>query len=134
MRYRHDPDGTRLPIKVDTTTNGEFAPRPLEKPSRAANALAAERAGENARRSGLSRRGFLASTCGAATTLLAFNEAHAAFGNTGGFFDIPVAAAMEPAAADAALGRRRVHLRYPGTPRESRWSAGGRRTSSRRWA
>ncbi len=29
MRYRNDPDGTRLPIKLDTTTNGEFAPIPL---------------------------------------------------------------------------------------------------------
>ena len=28
MRYRNDPFGTRLPIKLDTTTNGEFAPIP----------------------------------------------------------------------------------------------------------
>ena len=28
-RYHHDPDGTRLPIKLDATTNGEFAPIPL---------------------------------------------------------------------------------------------------------
>ncbi|MGI9330967.1 MAG: amidohydrolase family protein [Gammaproteobacteria bacterium] len=106
MRYRHDPEGSRLPIKVDTTTNGEFAPRPLEKPSRAANELAMEHAHENAKRSSVSRRSFLTSTCGAATTLLAFNEAHAAFGNTGGFFQIPAAAAMEPAAADEALAGR----------------------------
>jgi len=30
MRYLNDPDGTRLPVKLDTTTNGEFAPIPLE--------------------------------------------------------------------------------------------------------
>src|SRR2546422_398716 len=29
MRYHNDPDGTRLPIKLDPTTNGEFAPVPL---------------------------------------------------------------------------------------------------------
>jgi hypothetical protein len=103
MRYRHDPDGTRLPIKVDTATNGEFAPRPLERNTRAANALAAERAGANAKRTGLSRREFLTTSCGAASTLLAFNEVHAASGSTGGFFEIPLAAAVEPAAADAAL-------------------------------
>ena len=34
MRYRHDPDGTRLPIKLDATTNGEFAPIPLALDSR----------------------------------------------------------------------------------------------------
>ncbi len=62
MRFRHDPDGSRLPIKVDTTTNGEFAPRPLERSSRAANALASDRAGANAKRAGLSRRSFLTST------------------------------------------------------------------------
>ena len=28
MRYRNDPDGTRLPIKLVATTNGEFAPIP----------------------------------------------------------------------------------------------------------
>lgn len=106
MRYRHDPEGQRLPIKVDTTTNGEFAPRPLERPARAANALAAERATEHARRSALSRRGFLTSACGAASTLLAFNEAHAAFGRSGGFFQIPAAAAMDPAAADEAVAGR----------------------------
>jgi len=106
MRFRHDPDGCRLPIKVDTTTNGEFAPRPLERSSRAANALASDRAGANAKRAGVSRRSFLTSTCGAASTLLAFNEAHAAAGKTGGFFDIPLAAALEPAAADTALTGR----------------------------
>lgn len=30
MRYRHDPHGIRLPIKLDTTTHGEFAPVALE--------------------------------------------------------------------------------------------------------
>ncbi len=104
MRYRNDPDGTRLPIKVDTTTNGEFPPQPLEAHNHAANDFAHERAGDNHRRVNLSRRAFLASTCGAASTLLAFNEVHAAFGKTGGFYRVPAAAALDPAAADAALG------------------------------
>jgi len=103
MRYRHDPDGARLPIKVDTTTNGEFSPRPLEKHNFLANDLASEQAGKNARRKNISRRSFMTSACGAATTLLAFNEAHAAFGKTGGFYQIPAAAALETAAAEEAL-------------------------------
>jgi hypothetical protein len=39
-----DPAGRRLPVKVDTTTNGEFAPIPLERAARHANAIAHERA------------------------------------------------------------------------------------------
>ena len=29
MRFQHDPEGLRLPIKLDTSTNGEYAPIPL---------------------------------------------------------------------------------------------------------
>ncbi len=104
MAYKHDPDGQRLPIKLDTTTNGEFAPLPLPRHSRAANSLAQEQATEHAKRSNLNRRRFLASSCGAASTLLAFNQAHAAFGKVGGYYDIPQAAALEPELAEATLG------------------------------
>ncbi|MEO5695155.1 MAG: hypothetical protein ABIQ72_18610 [Usitatibacter sp.] len=30
MRYLNDPEGTRLPVKLGSTTNGEFEPIPLE--------------------------------------------------------------------------------------------------------
>ena len=82
--FRTDPDGTRLPIKLDSTSNGEFEPIPLSATNRAANSkLAQEHVTVNARRTGLTRRGFLMSSCGAATTLLAFNRANAAAGQTG---------------------------------------------------
>ena len=29
MKHAIDPEGRRLPIKLDTTSNGEFAPVPL---------------------------------------------------------------------------------------------------------
>ena len=48
MRYRNDPDGTRLPIKLDATTNGEFAPVPLEPVHREARFRAMEAATANA--------------------------------------------------------------------------------------
>ncbi|TFI56696.1 amidohydrolase [Sphingomonas parva] len=100
-----DPDGARLPIKLDSTSNGEFAPIPLDPTLRRANALASDAAGTMARRLGLGRRDFLVSSCGAASTLLAFNAAHAAAGRSGGFFELPAEAAAEPAAAEAALGK-----------------------------
>ena len=78
MRSRHDPDGLRLPVKLDSTTNGEFAPIPLAPAHRYANRLALEAATRNARRVGMPRREFLVSACGAATTLLGMNGAVAA--------------------------------------------------------
>jgi hypothetical protein len=102
-RHRVDPDGERLPIKLDSTSNGEFLPVPLSPANRHANQLAQEAASRNARRLALGRRDFLVSACGAASTLLAFNSANAAAGRTGGFFDLPVEAAAEPEAAAASL-------------------------------
>ena len=70
MSQRHDPDGRRLPVKLDATTNGEFAPVPLAPVHHQANRLAHEAATVNARRLGLGRRGFLVSACGVASSLL----------------------------------------------------------------
>ncbi|MGH8251867.1 MAG: amidohydrolase family protein, partial [Steroidobacteraceae bacterium] len=103
-RHRVDPLGERLPIKLDTTSNGEFVPVALSPANQMANQLAQAAAGRHAMRLGLGRRDFLLSTCGAASTLLAFNAANAAAGRTAGFFDLPAEAALEPAAAAAVEG------------------------------
>lgn len=100
MAYRFDPEGKRLPIKLDSTSNGEFVPIPLDASGRRGNRLAQAWAGENARRRGVDRRSFMVSACGAATTLLAFNAANAASGRTGGYFELDQVAAIDP---DAAL-------------------------------
>ncbi len=102
-RFRHDPDGLRLPIKLDSTSNGEFAPVPLSPLQRHANALALEAADRNARRLGQSRREFMVSLCGAASTLLAMNAAFLAGCRRGASYDLPAEAATEPAAAAAVL-------------------------------
>ena len=103
MKHRNDPDGLRLPIKIDTTSNGEFQPIPLSRANSEANRLALEKATRNARRTGLDRRSFLISSCGAAGTLLAFNEVNAQAGATGGNFDIAADAALDSEMAMAAL-------------------------------
>ena len=100
---RTDPHGTRLPIKVDSTSNGEFAPVPLSTRSREGNALAHRQTTEHARRSRLGRRDFLVSACGAASTLLAFNAANAASGQRGSFFDVPPDAVFDRELAAATL-------------------------------
>jgi len=101
-----DPDGQRLPIKLDSTSNGEFAPVPLDASLRHANQLAREWAGELARKLGRSRRAFLTSLCGSASTLLAFNAAHARAGRRGGFFEISNDARVDAQLAAAELGKR----------------------------
>ena len=99
-----DPEGRRLPIKLDSTSNGEFTPVPLWPANLEANRLAHEAAAENSRRLGYSKRTFLTSACGAASTLLAFNAANAAAGKTGGWFDLPKAAAVDLQLARAQVG------------------------------
>jgi predicted TIM-barrel fold metal-dependent hydrolase len=101
---RTDPEGKRLPIKLDTTSNGEFEPVPLWPANLEANRLAHECASVFSRKLSVSRRQFLTSACGAASTLLAFNTANAAAGKTGGFFDLPQEAALDEQLARAQVG------------------------------
>ena len=103
MKHRIDPDGARLPIKLDTTSNGEFLPVPLSDVNRAANRLAHDEADRNAKRLALPRRDFLLSACGAASTLLAFNQANATAGKRGGWFDLDKEAALDQQLAAARL-------------------------------
>ncbi len=103
MNQRHDPDGRRLPVKLDTTSNGEFAPVPLARVHHEANHRAHETAGDHARRLGVPRRRFLVSACGVATTLLGMNAAYARAGLRGGWFDVP-----DDAGLDLELARATV--------------------------
>lgn len=125
MRNNHDPHGLRLPIKLDTTTNGEFAPIPLEPVHHHALSLARQRTAECAKRTGQSRRTFLVSACGAAATLLAFNAAFAAGGRRGGFYDLSADASMDLQLARSQLDSRRASRRAHTIPRAP--------TASMRW-
>jgi predicted TIM-barrel fold metal-dependent hydrolase len=103
MKYRNDPEGLRLPVKLDTTSNGEFVPVPLQPVHHLARRLAFDAASANARRVGLDRRSFLVSACGVATTLIGMNQAYAREGKRGGFFELPREAALDRQAARSAL-------------------------------
>ena len=104
---RIDPQGKRLPIKLDSTSNGEFVPVPLSGFNRAANELAHEFASQNSKKLSLEKRKFLVSACGAASTLLAFNTANAAAGRTGGWFDVSPDAALDLQLARVQTGPAR---------------------------
>ncbi len=103
MTLRNDPAGRRLPIKLDSTSNGEFAPVPLPAAARAARQAAHDTVDAAARRLNLTRRQYLVCTLGAAATLAAFNRAFAATGQRGGRYALPGEAAFDLAAAQAAL-------------------------------
>jgi len=89
----------RLPIKLDSSSNGEYWP--LEPSERLAHVVAQARASAevNAKALGWSRREYLASACGAATVLLAMNQ----LGCGGGSYRAPPESAHEPDAAKAAV-------------------------------
>ena len=99
MKKSAPDDCLRLPIKLDSTSNGEYWPRPATPALREVERRAFTGAIESAKKLGVSRRDFLASTCGAATVLLAMNE----LGCGGGRYQVPKEAAREPKVADATL-------------------------------
>jgi predicted TIM-barrel fold metal-dependent hydrolase len=99
-----------LPIKIDTTSNGEFAPLALPEHLIRAKHDAARSITDNARRVGKERRRFLASLCGAATTLLALNRAFAAAGATGGGYALPQEAALDDGQAAQLLAGKEFIL------------------------
>src|SRR3989449_434039 len=104
MKHATDPEAKPLPIKLDSTCIGDFAPVPLWPATLAATRLAHEFASSFSKKVNLPRRRFLVSSCGAASTLLAFNAANAAAGRAGGFFDLPKDAAQDEQLARAQVG------------------------------
>jgi uncharacterized protein len=93
-----------LPIKLDSSTNGEYAPKPISRALRHVVDCAHADTERRARELGLSRREFVQSSCGAATVLLALNQLPGCAG--GGTYNLPKTATHEPAAADSILGRK----------------------------
>ncbi len=97
-------DAPGLPIKLGACSNGEFAPIAPTPVAAEAVRRAWEACAANARRVGMSRRRFLRSTMGAATTLFALQACSKDSGEGGGRFDVPPDATTDPDAAQDALG------------------------------
>jgi len=99
----NDPQGLRLPVKLDTACNGEFVPLPLDPLSNEINRVAKRNVGTVARHLGRTRRAYLVSSSGVASVLNTMNEVFAAAGKTGGSYVLPKEAAFEDAAAESIL-------------------------------
>ncbi|HBV21511.1 MAG TPA: amidohydrolase [Nitrosomonas sp.] len=99
-----DPEGKRLPIKIDTATNAEYCPQPLTATEQAANHYAHQVVDQAAKATRKSRRAFLKTLAGSAATLLAFNQVFARSGQTGGYFSVAQEAAYDPSVAHNSIG------------------------------
>jgi predicted TIM-barrel fold metal-dependent hydrolase len=102
-RYRHDPEGARLPVKIDTTSNGEFTPQPLKTYEEIALQAAQAAASRNAARRGQGRRDYMVGASAVAATLLALNDSARARGRIGGFYALDPETALDETAAAAVL-------------------------------
>ncbi len=83
---RPEPPDPGLPIKLGPCGNGEFVPPPANELAREAVRRANAAVDRNARRVGLTRRQFLRSSLGAATTLSVLAACTRESGRTGGTF------------------------------------------------
>jgi len=89
-----------LPLSFDPVSNGEFLP-----PEKSLRDIEAERrihriAAKNAARTGVTRRSFLAGSCGIAATLATINDV---YGARGGRYAITPEMLLDPAAAATAV-------------------------------
>ena len=98
-----DPEGRRLPVKIDRTTNGEYAPQPLTPTQRLSRDIAQDAAAVYAQRLSMPRRAFMVSVMGAAATLSACNRAAELTGERGARFDVGPDAAQDPELARYAV-------------------------------
>ena len=104
-RQDFDPDGRRLPIKIDRASNGEYAPPALTLPQERARRMAHEAASEHARALGLSRRAFMVSAAGAASALAACNAANP--DAKGGSFAVPAQGSNRSSCSHVGVSGRR---------------------------
>jgi predicted TIM-barrel fold metal-dependent hydrolase len=98
-----DDDPNLFPIRLDSTSNGEFEPIAPSADVRYALQIAAKRIRANAARLSMSRRNFLRTACSAASVLLSLNQVFAATGKTGGYFEISKAMELDQGAAESKL-------------------------------
>ena len=104
MRWSDEDPG--LPIKFGPCSNAEYDPQPLTPVMQEAIRRARDECARNARRTAMSRRQFLLSLCGAATTLLMLDACtqEASQKRAGGRYRISPEATTDPDAARQILG------------------------------
>ena len=95
-----------LPIKLGPVSNAEYDPEPLPPVLIETERRAREECERNARRAGMTRREFLMSLCGAATTLFVLDACtrEAMRREPGGGYRVPPEATVDPTEAERIVG------------------------------
>jgi len=118
------------PLPTQVVSNEEYVPLPRTREQRRLALVIDETARRHARRLGIGRRDFLASSAGMASAFLALNTVF------GRFFEVDPVEALEPAAADARKPSGQfvfdIQTHHVATPRQFPWLLGLRRVG-RRW-
>src|SRR5712692_2120208 len=113
------------PLPTQVVSNEEYLPLPQTPEQQRVAALLQETARRNARRLGVTRRGFLASSAGMASAFLALNTVF------GRFFEVDPVEALESAAADARKPSDQfifdIQTHHVAAPRQFPWLLGLRR-------
>src|SRR5436309_1600288 len=91
---RDQKKGVDSPVPTQVVSNEEFIPRPQNPRQKQLEQLIGEMGAANARKIGMDRRAFMASSMGLATCFLASNKIY------GKAFDVDEAEAFEPAAVE----------------------------------
>ncbi|HEY6332358.1 MAG TPA: amidohydrolase family protein [Blastocatellia bacterium] len=91
--YLDDDSDIQSPIPNCISSNEEFVPPPQSAKEREVENRLRVMADKNAKKLGLSRRGFLQTSCGMAAAMICFNEV---FGKT---YEVDAAEALDPAAS-----------------------------------
>src|SRR5438552_6656766 len=91
---RDKKKGVDSPVPTQVVSNEEFIPRPQNARQKQLEHLIGEMGEANARKRGMDRRAFMASSMGLATCFLAANKVY------GKAFDVDEAEAFEPAAVE----------------------------------
>ena len=118
------------PLPTQVVSNEEYVPLPRTPEQQRLARMIDETARRHARRLGIGRREFLASSAGMASAFIALNTVF------GRFFEVDPVEAIESAAADARKPSDQfvfdIQTHHVATPRQFPWLLGLRRTG-RRW-
>src|SRR5436305_14679539 len=94
-KWQRDQErGVESPVPTQVVSNEEFIPRPQNQQQKQVEHLTGSLAGENAKRLGIDRRSYLASSMGMATAFVASNMVF------GSHWEVDAAEMLEPAASD----------------------------------
>lgn len=110
LRRADEADTLGSPVPTQVVSNGEYFPMPQTLAQKRVEALICELAGETAKRLGMSRRRFLASSAGMTAAFIAMNEVYGRFFDVGPLEMLGSARAQGSVPADLFVFDDQLHM------------------------